>query len=189
MGIKKKLYIIFFFIINIYGIAAQENCFNQVEIKQLGIEFCLPDLDWKIEEEDELKFISIKNSKLNWGTNSYYLKTEKVSQDLSSLKYLENSILETSNIPNYEENIVSKGVQKINGKKFYFVKSKTKYKTKGIEKNSYSITYYYVENEIGYALSMVVSDENIDKWNDKEALKIWSTFKIKSLPEKSFFEE
>ena len=162
-------------------IFAQSDCFNKVEIKQLGVEFCLPDLEWKIEEEDGLKLMSIHKSGLYRGTSVYTLRTEKISEDLSSLQYFEKDNLQTGS--DYTQKIIKRGTKKINGKEFYFAKAHTIYKSNGTLKNAYTLTYYFCKDKIGYALSYVVDDENKNMWKEKEALKVWESFRIVSQPE------
>jgi hypothetical protein len=162
-------------------IFAQSDCFNKVEIKQLGVEFCLPDLEWEIEEDDGLKFIRIHKSGLYWGTNVYTLRTEKISEDLSSLQYFEEDNLIST--PDYTQKIIKHGTKKINGKEFYFAKTHAVYKSKERIINSYAITYYFCKDKIGYALSYVVDDENKMMWKEEEALKVWESFRIVSQPE------
>jgi hypothetical protein len=113
---------------------------------------------------------------------------EKLIKDLSITEYFEKQRADYTNIKDYKENVVSKGIKEINGKSFYYSKTHTIYKSNNITKNSYAVTYYYSENKIGYSLSLVVSDENIDSWNETETLKIWDSFKIISLPENSVME-
>lgn len=180
--------IIFIFLFYTKTILAQKDCFNRYEIKQLGVEFCLPDLDWTIEEEDGLKFISLHKSTLYSGTKTYSLKMEKLIKDLSVSEYFEKQTTDYTSTEDYKENIVSKGIKEINDKPFYYCKVHVIYKSNNIMKNSYAVTYYYSENKIGYSLSLVVSDENIDSWNETETLKIWDSFKIISLPENSVME-
>jgi len=167
-------------------IFAQSDCFNKIEIKQLGVEFCLPDLEWKIEEEDGLKFMSIHKSTLYSGTNTYTLRTERISEDLSSLEYSEENNFQ--DIPDYNVTIIKKGLKNINGKDFYFSKTHTAYKSKGIMRNAYEVTFYFCKDKIGYALSYIVDDENKKMWTEGEALKIWNSFKIISLPKEGILD-
>ena len=74
---KKKLVIIFLIIFKSNIVLGQNHCVNKTEIKQLGVEFCLPDSNWIIEEEDGLKFISLHKSTLYFGTKTYTLRIEK----------------------------------------------------------------------------------------------------------------
>lgn len=179
---KKKLVIIFLIIFKSNIVLGQNHCVNKTEIKQLGVEFCLPDSNWIIEEEDGLKFISLHKSTLYFGTKTYTLRIEKLTKDLSAQEYFEKQL------EDYKENIKTRGTKEINSKSFYYCKIQTTYKSNNTIKNSYEITYYYSENKIGYTLSLVISDENIDCWNETEALKIWGSFKIISLPNNSIFE-
>jgi hypothetical protein len=185
---RKNLIILLLIIFETNILFGQNECVNKTEIKQLGVEFCLPDNNWTIEEEDGLKFISLHKSTLYFGTKTYSLKMEKLTKDLSVTEYFEKQRADYTNIKDYKENIVLKGIKEINGKPFYYCKTHTIYKSNNIMKNSYAVTYCYSENKIGYSLSLVVSDENIDSWNETETLKIWDSFKIISLPKNSVME-
>lgn len=185
---KNSFFLFFFINFTTNILFGQNECNNKVEIKQLGVEFCLPDKDWAIEEEDGLKFISLHKSTLYSGTKTYTLRMEKLANDLSAKEYFENQLANYNNTEDYKENIITKGTKGINGKSFYYCKTQTTYKSNNTVRNSYETTFYFSENKIGYTLSLVVSDENIDCWNETEALKIWESFKITSLPESSILE-
>jgi hypothetical protein len=179
----KYIYLIFS-LLTFNLISAQSDCPNLVEIKQLGVEFCLPDIEWTIESEDGLRFISIYKSTFYFGTDTFTLRVEKLPQNTSVSKYFDQELNYLNKTPGYKEEIISKGKKNINGKEFLYCKNK------GVSNghNSYSITYFYCENKIGYALSYVLSDETKAKWNEAEALKIWNSFKIISLPEDSVWD-
>lgn len=185
---KNSFFLFFFINFTTNILFGQNECNNKLEIKQLGIEFCLPDKDWAIEEEDGLKFISLHKSTLYSGTKTYTLRMEKLANDFSAKEYFEKQLADYSNGEDYKEKLISKGIKEINGKTFYYGKTQSTYKSNNTVKNSYDMTYYYSENKIGYILSLVVSDVNTDCWNETETLKIWGTFKILSLPENSILE-
>ena len=184
---NKKILTIFFLLC--FGITpGQTDCLNNVQINQLGIEFCLPDLEWQIEEEDGLKFISFHKSTFYLGTDTYTLRMEKVAQSCIPKEYFDKDWNVGMNIENYKTTVITEGPIEINGKIFYYGKLKTNYNSNGKNKNSYSISYYYCENNVGYILSHVVSDETIDKWNEKESLSIFNTFKILKTPDLSILD-
>jgi len=185
---KKKSFILILITSVTNFIYGQNDCINKVEIKQLGIEFCLPDKNWTFEDEEGLKFITFHKSTLYSGTKTYTLRMEKLNENTTTQKYFDKETTQYSNLEDYKEKIILKGKKTINGKEFLYSKIHAIYKSNNIIRNSYSITYYFVENSIAYSLSLVVSDENIDSWNENEALKIWESFKIVALPENSILD-
>ena len=159
--------------------ADNSQCNNRVEDEEMNVSLCLPNKHFEIEKKDNyIHIIPKDNDSTNLPDMNIIVKVDDFKEKLTSTWYRDEQIKQYQENPEFTLEVLNKGEQIIDGKKFADLEMIIYVSDNKI----YSRSLFYFDKTIGYLLDASALDKKLTEKSKSDILSLFKTFKIEGSP-------